>query len=122
VLKKGGIFVFSIVSPMLSITHHQKGKPKQYRVYGDYFKEGRMVTEWWKGKTGAFEVPSARVPFYKRTLESWIKAIIRNGFTIEGYIDAKRIKRPKGADKAAYDEYKWAAKIPYATVFRVKVV
>jgi len=118
VLKKGGIFVFSISNPMLGIAKHQKGMPKQYRVFGDYFKEGMLVKKWWRDKEDAFKVPAVNVPFYRRTLESWIKAIIRNGFTIEDYVDAKLIKRPTGADRRTYAIYKFASKIPYVSVFR----
>ncbi len=115
VLKRNGIFIFSIINPIVGSAHSQKGKPKQYRVFGDYFKEGRIIARWWKGTE--YEV---HMPAYKRTYQTWIRAIIRNHFTIEDYVDCKLIKRPKGADMEIYNAYKITAKIPYASVFMVK--
>ncbi len=116
-LKKDGVFVFSIINPVIGASHSQKGKPKNYRRFDDYFKEGAGVSNWWKGTK--YEV---HMPAYRRTYQSWIRTVLRNGFTIDDYVDAKLTRGVKRAPLSLYKAYRHRAKIPYIAVFRVRAV
>ena len=116
-LRRTGIFVFSIINPVLSATHSQKGKPKNYRRFGNYFKEGKGIAKWWKGTE--YEV---HLPAYRWTYQSWIRMILHNGFAIDDYVDAKIVRRIKRAPLSIYKAYSHRDKVPYIAVFRVRAV
>jgi ubiquinone/menaquinone biosynthesis C-methylase UbiE len=109
VLKKNGIFVFSITNPLLEISRHIKGRSHMFRKFGNYFKEGRAYAHW--------PTFMANVLYYHRTLQSWIRAILRNGFVLEDFVDAKPVKEGKRIDPANYAAY---SKIPHFSIFKVR--
>jgi len=111
VLKKDGIFVFSTKHPLLEISKHIKGRPYTFRKFGNYFKEGRTYAHWPTFMTN--------IPYYHRTLQSWIRAIVRNKFVIENFVDAKPLKEGKKVNPNAYKSY---SQIPYFIVFKVRKV
>jgi len=111
VLKKDGIFVFSITHPLLEISKHIKGRPHTFRKFGNYFKEGRTYAHWPTFMTN--------ILYYHRTLQSWIRAIVRNKFVIEDFVDAKPLK---GGKKVNPDAYKTYSRIPHFCVFKVRKV
>jgi ubiquinone/menaquinone biosynthesis C-methylase UbiE len=111
VLKNNGIFVFSITHPLLEISKHIKGRPHTFRKFGNYFKEGRTYAHW-----PAF---MANILYYHRTLQSWIRAIVRNKFVIEDFVDAKPLKEGKKVNPDAYKTY---SKIPHFIVFKARKV
>jgi ubiquinone/menaquinone biosynthesis C-methylase UbiE len=109
VLKKDGIFVFSITHPLLEISRHIKGRPHTFRKFGNYFKEGRTYAHW--------PTFMANILYYHRTLQSWIRTIIRNKFVIEDFVDAKPLKEGKKVNPDAYRTY---SRIPHFCVFKVR--
>ncbi|OGI12219.1 hypothetical protein A3K64_02710 [Candidatus Micrarchaeota archaeon RBG_16_36_9] len=109
VLKKDGIFIFSSDNPVVNITKRMKGKQQKYRMFDDYFKEGK-VYRWWP----TFKV---RIPYQQITFQTWIKTIIKNRFIIEDYIDAKPIKKAEKKDKIKYN---FLSKIPWFFVFKLR--
>jgi ubiquinone/menaquinone biosynthesis C-methylase UbiE len=109
VLKKDGIFVFSIPNPLLEISSHIKGKPYNYRVFKDYFKEGKTHSRW-----PTFKV---NIPYYHRTFQTLVRAIVRNKFVIEDFVDAKPVKEGKKVNPDAYKTY---SKIPHFSIFKVR--
>ena len=111
VLKNNGIFIFSTDNPVFVITRRMKNKPRTYRIFENYFKEGKIYS-WWP----TFRV---RMPNYHRTFQTLIRTIIRNKFVIEDYIDAKPVNKGKKVDPKNYKIY---SKIPHFCVFRVKVI
>jgi ubiquinone/menaquinone biosynthesis C-methylase UbiE len=111
VLKKDGIFVFSITHPLLEISKHIKGRPHTFRKFGNYFKEGRTYAHWPTFMTN--------ILYYHRTLQSWIRAIVRNKFVIEDFLDAKPLKEGKKVNPDAYRTY---SRIPHFCVFKVRKV
>lgn len=111
VLKKNGVFVFSITHPLLEISHHVEGKPLIFRRFGDYFKEGRTYAHW--------PIFMINILHYHRTLQSWIRAIVRNKFVIEDFVDAKPVKEGKKVNPDAYRAY---SQIPHFCVFKVRKV
>lgn len=84
VLKKGGIFVFSINNPISECAKKVKWKGRKFRVIKDYFKE-KWVIEDWTDKKDAH----AEGAHYHKTYETIINLLIKNGFEIIGYKDAK---------------------------------
>jgi len=111
VLKKNGIFIFSFSHPVVNVSESIEGKPKIYRKFGDYFKEGKKYSRW-----PTFKV---KMPYYHRTFQTLIRTIIRNKFIIEDYIDAKAIRQSKKLYPSLYKTY---SKIPYFSVFKVRKV
>jgi len=109
VLKKSGIFIFSIKNPLIAVSESIKGMPKTYRKFGNYFKEGKMYVKW-----PSFNL---KTPYYHRTFQSWIRAIIRNDFILEDFLDAKPIKAGRKINPEAFDTY---SKIPHFSVFKVR--
>ena len=80
-----------------------------FRKFGNYFKEGRAYAHW--------PTFMANVLYYHRTLQSWIRAILRNGFVLEDFVDAKPVKEGKRIDPANYAAY---SKIPHFSIFKVR--
>jgi ubiquinone/menaquinone biosynthesis C-methylase UbiE len=111
VLKKNGIFVFSITNPLLEISKHIKGRPHTFRKFGNYFKEGRTYAHW--------PTFMANVLYYHRTLQSLVRAIVKNKFFIEDIVEAKPVKEGKKINPSFYSSY---SKIPYFIVFKVRKV
>jgi ubiquinone/menaquinone biosynthesis C-methylase UbiE len=112
VLKKNGIFIFSITNPVRQATYHIKRKPHTWRVFDNYFKEGKRTATWW----WRLKYPT-KVSFIHRTYETYIKAILGNGFVIKDYIDAKP---PLGSKKVDRRSYEYASKVPQVCVFKVR--
>lgn len=111
VLKKKGAFIFSMANPVKDSASHIKGRPQNWFRFGNYFKEGKRTTEW------ILRRYNVRVPYFHRTYETWIKAIVRNGFVIEDYIDARPSERGKKVDRESYE---YASKMPQVCVFKVR--
>jgi ubiquinone/menaquinone biosynthesis C-methylase UbiE len=110
VLKKKGIFVFSSTNPLIEVSKHIKGKSRDYRKFGEYFRETKMYANWPTFK--------ARIPFYHKTFQTLIRAIIRNGFIIEDYLDERPVKKIKKIDPERYRIYSMI--IPHYYAFKVR--
>ena len=109
VLKKNGVFIFSSDNPVLNITHRMKGKPRKYRIFGNYFKEGKLYEYWPR-----FGV---RMPYQHFTFQTWIRAIVKNGFVIEDYIDTKTTKKGEKIDRSVYN---FTSKVPWFFVIKLR--
>jgi len=109
VLKNNGIFVFSFTNPLLEISKYIEGKPGTYRKFGNYFKEGKTYAHW-----PTFKI---KMPYYHRTFQTLIRAIVRNKFVIEDFVDAKPVKEGKKVNLEAYETY---SKIPHFCVFKTR--
>jgi hypothetical protein len=88
-----------------------KGRPKNYRVFGDYFREGRIKKRW-----STFRL---KMPVYHVTLQTLIRTIVRNGFVLEDLVEARAIKAGRKIDPASYKAY---SRIPYFYVFKVRKI
>ena len=111
VLKKNGVFIFSSDNPVMAATRGIKGKPRRYRVFGNYFKEGKFYKHW--PRVGI------RMPYQHFTFQTWIKTIVRNGFMLEDFIDTKTIKAAEKHDRSMYA---FTTKVPWFSVWKVKKV
>lgn len=112
VLKKKGLFIFSIGNPVIDAAHHMKGKPDTWFEFGDYFYEGKRTSTW------AMNRYRAKIPWFRRTYETWIKTIVRNGFVIEDYVDARPPARGRRFDRKNYE---YTSRVPQVCVFKVRV-
>lgn len=99
VLKKNGVFVFSLGVPLR----------KAEKAKRSYFKEGKILSEWPTFGVKMFH-------FYY-TLETWIRSILKNGFEIVDFAES----RPSAAAKKYFPkEYKKESKNPMFCAFKVK--
>lgn len=115
VLKKNGIFVFSVINPVIGVTHRLPNRPRNQRKFDDYFKEGKVVGYWWR----KLKYETKMISFH-RTYQSWIGAILRNSFTIVDYIDARAERRQNWTRVQKLRFGKYMDTIPYICVFKVK--
>lgn len=109
VLKPRGIFLFSTGNPVAEFSEKINVKNKRIRALGDYFKEGKKYAIW-QSKLKVFS--------YHRTYETLINSILKNNFEIIGYKDAFPIKKAK---KFFPEDYKVYSKIPFFTVWRLRL-
>lgn len=116
VLKKDGIFVFSIGNPVSETAKSMKFNGKKYRALGikNYFVEGVYYAKWKMGAKKTFKVD---VPFYHKTYETIIKTIVRNNFEIVDYKDALPLKKAKELFPEYYERY---TKVPVFSVWKLK--
>jgi ubiquinone/menaquinone biosynthesis C-methylase UbiE len=111
VLKKNGVFIFSTDNPVINIAHRIKGKPRRYRFFVDYFKEGKFYEYW--PRIGV------RMPYQHITFQTWIRTIVRNGFVIEDFVDSKTVKKAAKLDRSVYN---FTSKVPWFSVFKVRKI
>lgn len=89
VLKPNGLFIFSTGNPVVNTLHRFYYKGRKFREIKDYFKEGVRVREW-ELKDG-----TVNMKWYHRTYGTIIKSLVRHGFEIIDYEDAKPLKKSK---------------------------
>jgi ubiquinone/menaquinone biosynthesis C-methylase UbiE len=110
VLKPKGTFIFSLGTPLWRVSKPVKGRPG-HRVFGDYFKEGKILSKWPTFKTV--------MPNYHRTMTTIVKALVKNGFVVAGFLDAK----PVPAAKKRFPKlYRTFSRIPYFCVIKARKV
>jgi ubiquinone/menaquinone biosynthesis C-methylase UbiE len=105
VLKKDGIFIFSRNNPVTEIAENVG---ERY-VFNSYFKEGK--------RRRYFPSFSVNMAYYHTTLETIIKALIKNGFAIEDFIDVKPNSRSK---RKFPKEYGITTNKPYFIILKVR--
>ena len=115
VLKTNGIYVFSLSNPIMEVSHHIKNKKRRFREFGNYFKEEKF-TQTWFGK----KKYKTKVLHMHYTYQTIIRAIIRNEFAIEDYIDAKII--PEGKKFEEKDNFEFLSKVPQVCVFKIRKI
>jgi len=113
VLKKQGIFIFSIDNPVTKSSKSIIHQGKKYKALGieSYFKDRVRYYEWPSIKG------TAKIPVYLKTYGSLIKSIVKNGFKIIDYEDA--FPSPK-AKKLFPKEYELYSKMPYFCVWKLQ--
>ena len=113
VLKKGGLFIFSTGNPITECSESINIKGKKEKVFGriNYFDEKKMYLDWKYGNG-----KKIKVHFFHRTYETIIKTILKNGFEIIEYKDAKPTKQ----GLKLFPEYKFYDTFPFFNVWKVK--
>lgn len=93
ILKPGGFFQFSILHPCFAPPYRKVVRDENRNVLAvevaEYFNdpEGR-VDSWWfstLSKAEREKVAPFRVPYFHRTLSSWVEMICRTGFIIQQF-------------------------------------
>lgn len=113
VLKKGGIFVFSTNNPVYDSRERINVDGKEVGVFGDYYYEGQAYVSW-KDNEGK----KMNMTFYRKTYQSIIEVILKNGFEIVGYKDCFPLKK---AEKLFPEDYKEYSKKPFFTSWKVRL-
>lgn len=111
VLKKNGIFVFSIYNPVRGALNKTKWKGREFRIIENYFDEGIIFTDW-KGDKKKFTVSH-----HHKTYGTVIKSLVKHGFEIIDYEDCKP---PKSAKKKYPKKYKESIDLPNFCVWKVR--
>lgn len=111
VLKKNGIFVFSIYNPFKEVLNKKKWMFKKFRIIENYFDERTFYNTWGE------ENKKFIVSHHHKTYSTIIKYIINNGFEINDYEDCKP---PKSAEKKYPKAYKETINVPNFCVWKVK--
>jgi len=99
ILKKNGIFVFSIGVPFYECVERIKVKGKKFKTPKDYFNERKIQTIW-KGNSGK----NGEAIHYHKTYGTIIKLLIKNKFEIIDYEDCKPIVSAKKLYKKEYKD------------------
>lgn len=98
VLKKNGLFVFSIGNP---VSNCIRKKGRNWQVVRNYFKEQEVISYWWG------DIYSK---WYHKPLGTIIRLLVNNGFELIDYEDAFPLRKAK---KLFPREYNLTSKIPY---------
>lgn len=91
VLKRGGLFVFSVHNPFSEVLVNRKWFLKKFRIVQRYFDERMLYDTWGEGNK------KFNVAHHHKTYGTIIKIILNNGFELIDYEDCKPI--PKSKDK-----------------------
>ncbi len=111
VLKKNGIFIFSIKNPVTMCLVKEKWFFKTFRQIKNYFSEDWRMAQW-KGKG-----VSAEGAHHHKTYGTIIRYLLKNGFEILDYEDTKPLK---SAEKFFPREYKKTLNAPHFCVWKVR--
>ena len=108
VLKPKGLFIFSISNPVTNTLKKIWYKGRKFKIIKNYFKEG-LKEDMWEGRF--------RIRWHRKTYGTIIKFLVKNGFEIIDYKDAKPIPRSK---KMFPKEYQKAIDYPYFCTWKVR--
>jgi ubiquinone/menaquinone biosynthesis C-methylase UbiE len=111
VLKKGGIFIFSIHNPIREVTDKERWFFKKFRYVNDYFRERNTYDTWGKGEKKFV------VSHHHKTYGTIIRYLVNNGFEIIDYEDCKPLPEAK---KKYPKQYELAINFPYFCVWKAK--
>jgi len=114
VLKKGGIFVFSIANPVTDKFVKKRWFFRRFRELKGYFDEDKKETVWAKDKS-----ISSDIVHYHKTYGTVVKLLIKNNFKIIDYEDCKPLKSAK---KIYPRHYKRSMNSPHFCVWKVKKI
>ena len=99
VLKKKGLFIFSMGNPVSNCIRINSKKRAELRR--EYFKEAKTKSKWWR---------RVYMTWYHKTYGTIIRLLIKSGFELVNYEDCKPIKKAK---KLFPMEYTETTSLPY---------
>ena len=111
VLKKNGIFVFSIYNPFKEVLTKVKWRGKEFRIIKDYFDE-RLIYADWKNEKKKFTVSH-----HHKTYGTIIKLLLKSGFELLDYEDCKP---PKSAKQKYPKKYEETINVPNFCVWKLR--
>ena len=114
ILKKGGIFVYSVGNPIVHSAKKVKINGKKKRVLGikSYFRDKEISAEW-----KLSDNKKVKVITYLKTYEEMINFALKNNFEIVEYKDTFPLKKSK---KLFPKEYELNSKIPFFCVWKLR--
>ena len=114
VLKKNGLFVFSIKNPIIQCERKIKWKGRRFRVIKDYFKEGWRTADW---AVHGKKFKSVLIAHHHKKYSTIIRNLVKNGFEIVDYEDTKPLAKAK---KIFPKQYNKTINRPHFCVWKVK--
>jgi len=118
ILKPGGIFIFSIFNPVLECREEAELGGKKYKIMGNSKDNATVIGDYFNQRWFGFKLmKNMESKSHHKTYETIINTILQNGFSIEGYKDAKPIAQGKTVSPLDYEKY---SKLPIFCVFKVK--
>lgn len=113
ILKKNGLFVFSLDHPVFTSGDWVKFRNKQYFFIDNYFKRRKKFWDW-EFKNGV----KAKFYLYHRTLQDFVDALVKNNFSIKRIVEPEPLKARKAAVKSF--EYRNLKKVPHTIIFKAR--
>ncbi|MAG07202.1 hypothetical protein CMI46_00090 [Candidatus Pacearchaeota archaeon] len=110
VLKKKGIFVFSMHNPIKVVGKKKISGGKKFLVIEDYFNERPLVDFWGIGKK------KYKVVHYHKTYGTVVKTLVNAGFNIIDYEDCKPLPKAK---KLYPKQYESTINFPHFCAWKV---
>lgn len=111
VLKKGGIFIFSIHNPIREVMEKEKWMFRKFRKVENYFNERSIYDTWGNGEK------KYTVSHHHKTYGTIINYIVDNGFELAGYEDCKPLSKAK---KLYPKEYEQSINMPHFCVWKAR--
>lgn len=96
VLKSGGKFILTSHVPYLGLSKKFKFDGKPYYQFDNYFKEGTRYKKW--------SSIGVKIEYYHHTMETIMKAAIKNKLNLTDYRDLRPLKSGKNLDPEDYEE------------------
>jgi len=112
VLKKNGIFVFSVGVPFYECVKRIKIKNRKFKTPKDYFNE-RIIKTIWESNSGE----KGKAIHYHKTYGTIVKLLVKNNFEIIDYEDCKPILLAK---KKYPEKYKAELNFPRFCAWKVR--
>jgi len=116
ILKKNGLFVFSLDHPMFTSGSWLKVKNKEHFFVNDYFKR-RKIFSVWRFKGGV----QAKFYLHHRPLQDFFDALVKNNFTVEKIVEPEPLELYKNPPKG-YGSWKVKKGIPYMIIFKARKI
>jgi SAM-dependent methyltransferase len=106
ILKKGGTLLFSMHIPYTELGERTKDGTF---VFKDYFQEGKFYRHWPSYNTD--------ICFRHATMQTVVRAMLKNGFTLTDYID---IRPPKSSRKNFEKDYERVTRLPPFALLKLR--
>jgi len=110
VLRDGGLFAFSNISPLFDVCAHPETEEVEDRLHRDYFGMRRFE---WTSEPGPAEVT------YQLPYGEWIRLFRNNGLVVEDLVE---IQPPEGATSTYRDEREtaWMRRWPAEHIWKLR--
>lgn len=115
VLKKNGVFIFSITGPFSLAKEKKRIFFKKIRLVKDYFNERIIYNFWSSGKK------KHKIAHYHKTYGTIIRYLVNNRFMILDYEDCKPLEEAKKYKKYL-EKYNYFKNFPHFCVWKVKKI
>lgn len=114
---EGGKFIFSSTNPFMEVRERLEFDGQKWYVVGMDNRGGTIgdyLTERWLD----YRMFEATIPFHHKTYQTIFRTIIKTGFLIEDYIDAKPTEESKDINPNGYQMF---SKLPMSFAIKLRV-